>query len=93
MTDLERMTLEAIINSEYQDSTRPERLVGHAVWAWDVTGRMTCEPSQKGGAISSCVKKGWVVADCLGNTSDDDVLELTKAGVDAALAAGIELDV
>jgi hypothetical protein len=92
MTDLERMTLEAIINSDYQDGFEPQHFVDHAVWAWDVTDNMTCEPNQKGGAIASCVKKGWVIADCLGKTSDDDILQLTQAGVDAAVAAGIEFD-
>jgi len=85
MTDLQKMVLSAVIDSEYQD---PGQEVGTPVWAFSVSDAMTCDPASKGGAIASCVKAGWIMHECrtipTHGVSDDDTITLTAAGAEAA---------
>jgi hypothetical protein len=91
MTHLERLAIEATINSEYQDGYEPAHFIDHRVWAWSVSDGLACAPQKRGGVIASCVKKGWLEYDGnFGESRDDDTIALTRAGVEAALAEGIK---
>lgn len=58
-TQLEYQVLEAILTSDHQDHDNP---IGHPVWYLDEND-VDMKPGQLAGAISSCVKKGFVGID------------------------------
>lgn len=85
MTDLERQVIEGIFNSDYQDGNVGEEAVNHPVWTFDVVDRIAGNKASRGGAVASCVKKGYVSLSSY--DKKDDAIEVTRAGYDAYIAA------
>ncbi len=83
MTDNERIMLQAIVDSEYQDAAEPVHYVNHQVWDFSVYDR--CEQNgiaraSMGGVMSSLAKKGWADTQ---EYDEDDIVWITAEGVKA----------
>lgn len=61
ITKLERMVLQAILDSEFMDGHR-DNPIGHSVWSYSVTGGGSESARALAGALGSCVKKGYAGA-------------------------------
>lgn len=75
MTKLEKEVLRAVLESDYQDKQDP---VGHPVWYLEEND-VNMKKGQLSGAISSCVKKGFVE---VVQEDKDSTITLTKLGYD-----------
>jgi len=74
LTTLERRAIQGILDSEYGDGD-----VDKCVWTWSANRGFPNKRSFSG-AISSLVKKGYVIA---GGDGRDATLTLTQSGFDA----------
>lgn len=80
VTELELQVLYAVVTSDYQhDRDNP---VGTQVW-YLTEDDVDMKPGQLAGAISSCVKKGYVTVIKDGN---DSTIAITKIGYETLLA-------
>lgn len=79
LTTLEKQVLEAVINSDFQDGHSKESIVGYQVWALEESD-VKMEKGQLAGAVSSCVKKGFViVGEC---EYEGETIAITELGWD-----------
>lgn len=77
LTDLEKQVLKAVIFSDYNDHEAP---VDYPVWYIEASDYgIEMKPQQLSGAISSCVKKGYVGINKDGNES---TIWITQLGFD-----------
>lgn len=74
LTQLERIALDRVINSEYHDGKDP---VNHPVWSHGLFDK------QLTGAVSSCSTKGYVVVHGAGK---DATIQITELGMAAYIA-------
>ena len=62
LTTLEKQVLKAVIESDFQDGHSKESIVGYQVWYLEESD-VKMEKGQLAGAVSSCVKKGYVIVE------------------------------
>jgi hypothetical protein len=91
MTDLEMKTMNAVVMSDYNygSGTGGEDLIGNQVWAFSVVDGLNAAgvaAASHGGAVGSCVKKGWLQMGS--HEKKDDVISMTREGFEAFKAAG-----
>ena len=72
ITDLEKIVIKNIINSEYMDAV-DELIINWSVWSFSVTN----QTKELAGALGSLVKKGYCFADKYDN---DHICGLTEKG-------------
>ena len=77
ITELELQILKNIMNSEYQNPSKPEDLIDSPVWSFSVTN----STNQLKGALGSCVKKGLAECDDISISKDDSSCWLTEKGL------------
>ena len=85
-TDLETLTLEAIINSEFQTETDAD-VVGSSVWTYSVVDALSYDnvsAQAAGGVMTSLVSKGAVSISEYDNA--DSVIAITAEGYAAFTA-------
>tara|TARA_R110002020_G_scaffold449911_1_gene663252 strand:- start:38 stop:286 length:249 start_codon:yes stop_codon:yes gene_type:complete len=70
MTELELKVVTAVIKSDYQDGDSP---VDNPIWLIEECD-VNMTKGQLAGAVSSCVKKGWV-------GHDDETIWMTENGM------------
>ena len=73
LTTLEKQVLEAVINSDFQDDYN---VVNNPVWYLEESD-VNMAKGQLAGAISSCVKKGFVIVE---EDEDDKTIAITQLG-------------
>lgn len=79
LTTLEKQVLEAVINSDFQEGNEKEDVVNTQVWYLEESD-VKMEKGQLAGAISSCVKKGFVVVE--DDEDDERMISITELGWD-----------
>jgi hypothetical protein len=85
-TPNELVVLMAILNSEYQDGSAREDVVGHDIWSSYVADDAGISRRAYSGVVSSLVKKGLVTIGDAGHAVGSDVsktIALTGDGFDA----------
>jgi hypothetical protein len=78
LTKLEREVLEAVISSDFQDGDSKEAVVDYQVWYLEESD-VKMERGQLAGAISSCVKKGFVIVE---DDEEGKTIAITELGWD-----------
>jgi hypothetical protein len=74
LTTLEKQVLEAVINSDFQEGD----VVNSPVWYLEESD-VKMEKGQLAGAVSSCVKKGFVIVE---EGEEDKTIAITQLGFD-----------
>lgn len=76
LTELERVGLNAIVNSEYMDQSG-EYVINYPIWTFSL---YALEGRQRSGVVSSLAQKGYVG---IGESDGDDIIWITEAGYQA----------
>ena len=75
LTTLEKQVLEAVINSDFQEGD----VVNNPVWYLEESD-VKMEKGQLAGAVSSCVKKGFVIVE---EDEEGKTIAITQLGFDS----------
>lgn len=78
LTDIERRAIQGILDSDYMDGDTGTDTIDRPVWTWDANPFDSKRTFS--GAVSSLVRKGFVVIDGTGN---DATIQITQAGYNA----------
>jgi len=76
LTTLEAQVLEAVIDSCYQYGDTKEAIVNNPVWYLEESD-VKMKKGQLAGAVSSCVKKGFVIVD---DDENEKIILITELG-------------
>src|SRR5262245_50267446 len=82
LTQVERQTIQGILDSDFMDGAGGQGAVGKAVWSWSANP-FESNPRMFSGAVSSLVQKGYVTADDASVPARDRTIALTQAGFNA----------
>jgi hypothetical protein len=83
LTEMERQAIAGILESDYMDGLTGDDAVDKVVWTW--SGNPFSSKRTFSGVVSSLTKKGFVGSE--DNGGKDDVIWITRAGMDAYEAA------